>query len=80
MHGHYDEGEKRGSCNFYLSLVYLIGHSGVIHLSIGVHALAVTLRGNEQKHLSLSCIVHCLSTTLSLLFSSLATNNIKVEC
>ena len=38
-----------------------------------------TLRGNEQKHLSLSCSVHCLSTTLSLLFSSLATNNIKVE-
>ena len=40
---------------------------------------AATLRGNEQKHLSLSCSERLSCDYFSLLFSSLATNNIKVE-
>ena len=38
-----------------------------------------TLRGNEQKYLYLSCSAGCPATTLSLLFSPLAKNNVKVE-
>ena len=38
-----------------------------------------TPRGNEQKHLSLSCSARLSCDYFSLLFSSLATNNVKVE-
>ena len=37
-----------------------------------------TLHGKEQKHLSLSCSAGRLATTFLLIFSSLATNNVKV--
>ena len=39
----------------------------------------ITPRRNEQKHLSLSCSARLSCHYFSLLFSSLATNNVKVE-
>ena len=41
--------------------------------------ISSTLPWNEQKHLSASCSAMLSCNYFSLLFSSLATNNVKVE-
>ena len=43
-------------------------------------ALRNTPRGDKQKLLSLSCSARLSCNYFLLLFSSLATNNVKVEC